>query len=153
MRQKEKSIEPVNPEDFKRSDQFDQSFNMSENDDDEGDGGIDFYQTSCPSKLSRTFKTNSYLTQKLNFLKSEIPQLTDVDMMGFDQLQSLKLTGKSKMKQEMDFFEKDILDKSYYKWITKKYYRRRLDKEKAKEKVLVQNFHKKYQSYESINIP
>ena len=28
MRQKEKSIEPVNPEDFKRSDQFDQSFNV-----------------------------------------------------------------------------------------------------------------------------
>ncbi len=94
--------------------------------------GKGFDSSYFNNKLGKTYRSQSYLTSKLDFLKTKVPQLSKIDMMGFDQLQSLKVVGESKLKKEIDYFADDILNNSYYEWVGKK----RLAMMKIKEREM-----------------
>ena len=56
-----------------------------------------FDETQLQTDLSKSYRSQSYLTTKIKFLKSTVPHYNAVDIMGFDQLQSLKVCGVSKL--------------------------------------------------------
>lgn len=92
-------------------------------------------------KLSQTFKSNTYINSKIDYLKTTSPGFLTHDIMGFDEIQSLKVTGRSKLQLETDYY---LDSENKEKFLKKKYNNKTTRVRKATNEMIFKYYNPKF---------